>query len=67
MRSWCKLWAIVPLHLGGDYYAAQQFPANRDVSSPWALLVNVGTLLRFQGCLEAKTDRLEEADKPKRC
>ena len=52
-----------PLHLGRNYYPAQQLPTNRNVAGPWALLVNVSALLRFQRCLEAETNRLEEADR----
>jgi hypothetical protein len=55
--------ARAPLHLGRNYNPAQQLPTDRNIAGPWALLVNVSALLRFQRCLEAETDRLEEPDK----
>ena len=43
-------------HLVGDDHGSKDFSSNADISSEWALLVNVVALNGFLGGFEAKSD-----------
>jgi hypothetical protein len=47
------------LHLGGDNNTSKNTTTNGNVTSEWALLINVVTFNGFLWCLETKTDFTE--------
>lgn len=49
------------LHLGGDDAPLQNSPTDRDISSEWALFVDVVSLYGGGRCLDAQSDILDEA------
>ena len=49
------------LHLVRDNNSTEKLSTDADVADPWALLVDVDSVLGLQRSLEAKANRLHEA------
>eukprot|EP00960_Hanusia_phi_P071184 767491-Hanusia_phi.AAC.4 len=51
------------LHLVGDDNSTEKLSTDAHVACPWALLVDVDTVLGLKRSLEAKTNALDEAER----